>query len=213
MERTITVKLGKRPSDPRVELNSAVFLRALLGGAPAGAKAFRKLVESLHPRLSSHVARYFRDPEAVQDVLQETFLAVHRALPRFEGKSKLTTWVYSLAYHKVCDRLAEKYRIGYPVTEGRDLAWELESPEPLVDETLHQARLVQWIRAAAEDIPALYREAYRLRDVEGLSGEEAAEALGISQTLIRVRLHRARCLIVARLRAKFPAAFSEGILV
>lgn len=211
MEREIAVKAAWKPADAMLEVNAPVFLKALIGGAPTASKAFRTLVEATHPHLTRYIGRYFRDADLVQDVLQETFLAVHRALPRFEGKSKLTTWVYSLAYHKVCDRLAEKYRPGY-ANGGIDFpGHEPESDDPQVDEVLHQARMVQWIRDAAEDIPLLYREAYLLRDVEDLSGEEAAEALGISTTLIRVRLHRARCMIVERLYKRHPAAFAEGV--
>ncbi len=211
MEPSVEAKDARKFPDPMREVNSHELLKDLLGWGPEAERAFRKLVETTHPHLTRYIGRYFRDPDQVQDVLQETYLAIHRALPRFEGKSKLTTWMYSLAYHKVCDRLSEKYRSGYPVGDGDGQGWELESADPLPDEVLHQARLVEWIRESAEDIPVLYREAYRLRDVEGLTGEEAAEVLGISTTLIRVRLHRARCLIVERLQKRHPDAFSEGI--
>lgn len=207
MDRRMEMKVARQPDDPMQEVNAPVFLKALLGGAPAASKAFRKLVDATHPNLRRYIGRYFRDGEQVQDVLQETYLAVHRALPRFEGKSKLTTWVYSLAYHKICDRLSEKYKAGFS-PGGSEAGHEPESEDPLVDEVLHRARLVQWIKDAAENIPVLYREAYRLRDMEGMSGEEAAEALGISITLIRVRLHRARCMIVERLHKRHPAAFA-----
>ena len=213
IERTIVVKVAARPLDPMQEINSPVFLKALLSGPPAASKAFRKLVEGTHTQLSRFIGRWFRDPDLVQDVLQETYLAAHRALPRFEGKAKLTTWLYSVAHHKVCDRLSEKYRFGYAQTDLETQGWEPECADPTADEVLHRTRLVAWIRDAAEDIPDLYREAYRLRDLEGLSGEEAAEALGISTTLIRVRLHRARCMIVERLKKRFPAAFAEGVLI
>jgi RNA polymerase sigma factor (sigma-70 family) len=213
MERTvmarITVKVAEKPSDLIHEINSKFFLKALLGGSPASPRAFRTLVEAMHSPLARFIGRYLRETDQIQDVLQETFLAIHRALPRFEGKSKLSTWVYSLAYHKVCDCLAEKYRHGHEIPEAGE-GWELESEEPGVDERLHQIRLVQWIRDAAEEIPPLYREAYRLRDEDGLSGEEAAAVLGISPTLIRVRLHRARTLIVEKVRKRFPAAFAGG---
>jgi RNA polymerase sigma-70 factor, ECF subfamily len=211
LERIIEVKVAARPLDPMQEINAPAFLKALLGGPPAAGRAFQRLVQSTHLPLTCYIGRYFRDPEQVQDVLQETYLAAHRALPRFEGKSKLTTWLYSLAYHKVCNRLAEKYRPGYPQIDLDNQVWEPESSDPLVDEVLHRARLVAWIREAAEDIPELYRDAYRLRDLDGLSGEEAAEVLGISTTLIRVRLHRARCLIVERLQKRFPAVFAGGV--
>jgi RNA polymerase sigma-70 factor, ECF subfamily len=209
--RILTVKTAGKPHDPIQEINSPAFLKALLGGAPAAPRAFRALVKAMHPQLARFVGRWFRDQDQIQDVLQETFLAVHRALPRFEGKSKLTTWVYSLAHHKVCDKLSEKYRAGRGQAEDGDHAWDLESPDPGPDEALHQARLVEWIRAAAEILPPMYREAYRLRDLEGLSGDEAAAALAISPTLIRVRLHRARALIVERLQKTHPGLFAEGI--
>lgn len=210
-KRILTVKTAGKPHDPIQEINSPVFLKALLGGDPAAPRAFRTLVKVMHPQLARFIGRWFRDQDQIQDLLQETFLAVHRALPRFESKSKLTTWVYSLAHHKVCDRLSEKYRTGRRQAENGDHAWDLESPDPGPDEALHQARLVEWIRAAAETLPAMYRDAYHLRDLEGLSGDEAAEALAISPTLIRVRLHRARALIVERLQKLQPGLFAEGI--
>jgi RNA polymerase sigma-70 factor (ECF subfamily) len=70
--------------------------------------------------------------------------------------------------------------------------------------------LIERVRAAAEAIPGIYREAWRMRDLEGLSGEEVAEALGITPTLVRVRLHRARSLILAQLRQESPALFVGG---
>jgi RNA polymerase sigma-70 factor (ECF subfamily) len=196
--------------DPMGEVNAPEFLKALLGGPPTASQAFRRMVEAIHPHLARYVGRHFRDPDLIQDVLQEVFLAAHRSLPRFEGKSKLTTWLYSLAYHKVCDCFAEKYRMGRAESGPWGPEWEMESPAPLPDESLHQSRLIRWIEEAAEGIPKLYREPYRLRDVEGLNGDEAAAALGISPTLVRVRLHRARCLIVERIRKRYPAAFAEG---
>lgn len=209
--RIVTLKTAVKPLDPLLEINSPVFLKVLLGGAPAAPRAFRALVKAMHPQLARFVGRWFRDQDQIQDVLQETFLAVHRALPRFEGKAKLTTWVYSLAHHKICDKLSEKYRAGRGQTGDGDHLWDLESPDPGPDEALHQARLVAMIRAAAETLPPMYREAYRLRDLEGLSGDEAAVALSISPTLIRVRLHRARALIVERLQLRHPGLFAEGI--
>ena len=125
------------------------------------------------------IGKWFRETESVEDVFQETFLAVHLSLPRFEGKCRLTTWVYSLAQHKVMDRLSEKYRPG----RGDHVilcaqACEVEATDPGPDEAAHQSLLIARIRSVAETIPELYRKAWRLRDVEAMSGEEAAEALG-----------------------------------
>jgi RNA polymerase sigma-70 factor, ECF subfamily len=206
----VQVRVAEMPRDPAREINSPAFLKALRGGSPAADRAFRDLVLHMRAPLIRFIGRWFREAETSEDVLQETFLAVHRSLPGFEGKSRLTTWVYSLAQHKVMDRLSEKYRL----RSGREnlcaQAWEVEATDPRPDEAAHQSLLIARIRSVAETIPGLYHEAWRLRDVEGMSGEEAAEALGITPTLVRVRLHRARGLIAARLRKEQPGLFEES---
>lgn len=202
IEVRIQVRVADFPRDPAGEINSPAFLKALLGGAPAGDRAFRKLVSHLQGPLARYVGRWFRETEAVEDVLQETFLAVHLGLPRFAGKSSLTTWVYSLAFRKSMDRLAEKYRLGYgngvPCAERR----EPEDEDPLPDEAAHRSLLMARILKAAEELPEPYRLVWRLREMEGRTGEEVADILGITPSLVRVRQHRARCLIGARLDPK-----------
>jgi RNA polymerase sigma-70 factor, ECF subfamily len=205
----VEVRVAQKPRDLAREINSPAFLKALLDGGSAAERAFRDLVIHMHPLLSRYVGRWLGDPEAVRDVLQETFLAVHRSLCRFEGKSRLTTWVYSLAHHKTMDRLSEKYKPGQ-TGEPRECDPEHETSDPRPDEAAHQTLLIARIRSAADVLPCIYREAWRMRDLEGLSGEEAAEALGITPTLVRVRLHRARSLIVARLKQESPGLFAES---
>jgi RNA polymerase sigma-70 factor (ECF subfamily) len=205
----VQVRVAGLPRDPASEINSPAFLKALRNGPPVSERAFRDLTLHMRCPLLRFIGKWLRDPEAVEDVMQETFLAVHRSLPRFEGKSRLTTWVYSLAHHKVMDRLSEKYRPGYGAEQFAEHGHDIEAVEPWPDESAHRTLLVKQVRAAAQAIPSLYREAWHLRDVEGMSGEEAAEALGITPTLVRVRLHRARNLIVARLRKDRPGLFAE----
>ncbi len=206
----VEVRVAGKPRDPAVGIDSPAFLKALRNGPPAADRAFRDLTLHMRFPLTRFIGRWLRDAEAIEDVMQETFLAVHRSLPRFEGKSRLTTWVYSLAHHKVMDRLSEKYRPGYGAEPAPECGWDVEAVDPWPDEHAHRTLLIKQVRAAAEGIPDLYREAWRLRDVEGMSGEEAAEALGITPTLVRVRLHRARNLIVARLRRDRPGLFPEA---
>jgi RNA polymerase sigma-70 factor (ECF subfamily) len=210
IEVRVEVRVAGKPRDLAREINTPAFLKALRNGPPAAERAFRDLTLALRLPLSRYIGRWLRETEAIEDVLQETFLAVHRSLPRFEGKSLLTTWVYSLAHHKVMDRLAEKYRPGQGGEPFSGAEWDVETLDPRPDERAHQALLIARIRSAAEAIPELYRDAWRLRDEEGMSGEEAAEALGITATLVRVRLHRARNMIAARLRQDCPSLFAES---
>jgi RNA polymerase sigma-70 factor (ECF subfamily) len=197
-------------TDPFMEINSIAFLQALRSNRRSSQKAFRRLVLVTHPKLTRFLGRYLRSSDCIQEAIQETYLGVYRGLPRFEGKCRLSTWIYSVAYRKACDCLAQKYRRNSQETEFEcesEAREEFSNHEPAPDELLHQNRLIKEIRAAAKLIPAIYREAYQLRDLDGLSGEEAAEVLGISVTLIRVRLHRARSLIVDRLKKKIPSLF------
>ncbi|MBW8889637.1 MAG: sigma-70 family RNA polymerase sigma factor [Fibrobacteres bacterium] len=206
----VQVRVAEMPRDLASEVNSPAFLKALRNGPPVADRAFRDLTVHLRFPLIRFIGRWLRDTEAIEDVMQETFLAVHRSLPRFEGKSRLTTWVYSLAHHKVMDRLSEKYKPGYGVEQAPEHSLDIEAVDPWPDEHAHQTLLIKQVRAAAQGIPDLYREAWHLRDVEGMTGEEAAEALGITPTLVRVRLHRARNMIVARLRRDRPGLFTEA---
>jgi len=205
----VEVRVASGERNPGQEINSPAFLKALLDGPPTAERAFGDLVRHLRLPLTRFIGRWLRDPEAIEDAVQETFLAVHRSLPRFEGKSRLTTWVYSLARHKAMDMLAEKYRPD-GCDQARETLWEPETSDPRPDELAHQTLLIARINSAADCLPDLYREAWRMRDMEGMSGEEAADALGITATLVRVRLHRARNLIGERLRRDWPGLFSEA---
>lgn len=190
---------------PFKEINTPAFLQDLRKGGVSSQKAFRKMVRILLPKLTQFLRRSIRSEAAIQDALQETFLGVHRGLNRFEGKCRLSTWVYSLAYRKACDFHAQEYRRKpfemdqEPYTE----IWEMPEVHELpIDELFYQTRLLKEILSLAQQLPKIYRDAYQLRDLDGLCGEDAAEILGISVTLIRVRLHRARILIVESIRKK-----------
>lgn len=203
-------KPGKASANRFEEANAREFLARLRADGSERQKAFRRLVELTHDPLMFYVRKFLGSPEEAQEVLQEVYLGVHKGLARFEGKSKLTTWIYGMAHNKVCDRLSDKFRRHEEYLDGmqsmdqagtiaadlvRSTEWEL-SP----DAAYLQKDLRDRIAAAVDRLPAQAREIYHLRDIEGLSGEEVAEILGISLTAVRVRLHRARNLIVQMVR-------------
>ncbi len=188
------------------ELNAPSFLVALLQSGTGQQRAFRRLVELSHGPLLYYVRKFISSMEEAQEVLQEIYLAVHKSLPRFEGKSKLTTWIYGMAHNKICDKLSDRYRQHEEYLDGlqpmseseivagdlvRSSEWDL-SP----DQVLIQNDLREKIKDAVESLPPQAKEIYHLRDVEGLSGEDVAQILGLSLAAVRVRLHRARNLIV-----------------
>lgn len=158
----------------------------------------------LMTRHSAAVYRFARaatdGPAAAEDVLQETFLAAWRGAGSFQGRSAARTWLLTIARNQAWHHRERAGRLPVddgPLPElGEAAGWGSESPE---SEALLSERRTLLARAlsvlAAED-----REILVLRDLEELSGEETAAALGLSLSAMKSRLHRARLRLAARLR-------------
>jgi RNA polymerase sigma-70 factor (ECF subfamily) len=137
------------------------------------------------------------DPSAAEDVVQETFISAITHRETFEGRSKLSSWLYRIAYNAAMGRLRARPEEPLPEDEPDD-----ENPAPLprnlVDWNVTPEQLQQDTEAAEimqkaiASLPAKYRVVFFLRDVEGQSTEQTAEVLGLTETAVKVRLHRAR---------------------
>jgi RNA polymerase sigma-70 factor (ECF subfamily) len=147
------------------------------------------------------------DPVAAEDVLQETFLSAFKAIPRFEGKAQLSTWLYRIAHNAALMRLrkrqVETVSLDEPVEneegvpEPREFADWSESPE----EALLDTELQQVMDAAVQSLSETLRSVFVLRDVNGLSTAQTAEVLGLSEEAVKSRLLRARLALRERLTA------------
>jgi RNA polymerase sigma-70 factor (ECF subfamily) len=164
-------------------------------------------------RLYGLALRLLGDPAAAEDVVQEAFLKLMANAGRIEGRSRLATWLYRVAYNASLDRLrAQKREVAVP-DEADDEATPL--PALLVDfslspeDILRDTELRDALDAAIAALPPGLRAAFLLRDVEGLSTTDAAEALSITETNLKVRLHRARLALRERLSA-FVASHEPG---
>jgi RNA polymerase sigma-70 factor (ECF subfamily) len=125
------------------------------------------------------------DEESAREVLQETMLAAFRNLPGFRGQASLSTWLYQIA-RSFCikERRGER-----PMsTIGTDLPDQAPPP----DLQVQAGEIGQALAAAIRELPAEQREVLVLRDVEGLSAQEAADVIGIEVGALKSRLHRAR---------------------
>jgi RNA polymerase sigma-70 factor, ECF subfamily len=204
--------VGPQPPDDFAAVNAPAFLAELLRPGLEGRKAFTRLVRATHHPFLGFIRRQLSSPEECQEVLQEVYLAVHKGLAGFQGKSKLTTWMFSLAHHKICDRLGDKdrghrewneERAAGLSTEGVSAGWDRLSPwDAPSDRVSERNRAADLIVKAVETLPEQARQVYHLRDVEGLPGEDVARMLGISDANVRVQLHRARRHIVDWVQAK-----------
>jgi len=194
-------------------LEEASLLEAFKSDEPS--QALSVLFERYADPIYRLALGLLRDPQAAEDIVQETFLAalVHRH--QFEGRSKIGTWLYRIAYNASRDRIRKKKEELLPNEEIEDddpnpmpmpkqlIAWNW-SPEALV--TDEEAK--QELQKAIQSLPSSLKAVFLLRDVEELSTEETAEALGISPGAVKVRLHRARLALRERLSSYFAERIS-----
>ena len=202
-------------------INAPEFLGRLREGGAAGQKAFGQLVRATHGKFLGFIGRQLSSQDECQEVLQETYLAVHKGLAGFKGESKLTTWMFSLAHHKICDRIADRNRSHQELTESREAALSTETADDRLSgatawdappDRLSARNAVEGlIGKAIEALPEQARQVYHLRDVEGLSGDETAAVTGMTTENVRVQLHRARQRIVEWVREKMAKAANAGI--
>ncbi len=186
------------------------FLKKLRAGDPA---AFAQLVEANQRNIYNLALRMLNNPQEAEDVLQETFLSAYKALPSFEGRSSLSTWLYRIASNASLMRLRRKQPESTSIDEPLELEegdslprqfvdWSSVPEDELLDE---ESRRV--MDEAVAELPEGLRIVFILRDIEGLSTEEAGEALELSESAVKTRLHRARLA----LREKLSAYFAERL--
>ena len=184
------------------ELDELACLEAMRRGDPACLGSF---FEAWGDRLYRLALRLTGDPATAEDVVQEAFLKLMRSADRIEGRSGLATWLYRVAYNASLDRLRERKALLQLPEDERDVPLPLPSaltPLPKSPEALlRDAETREALEQAIAELPHAQRAAFLLRDVEGLTTAEAAAALGLSETNLKVRLHRARLRLRERLAA------------
>ena len=138
-----------------------------------------------------------RDEADAEDVAQEAILKAYRALATFRGASRFGTWLVSIVCNEARGRLRKKSRAN---TESYEEQVEA-TPALLTDwreipsESLERQELVAKIEDAIKELPLTYREVFVLRDRDELGIDDIAEVLGITENLVKVRLHRARMML------------------
>jgi len=161
--------------------------------------AFNEVVRRYSSKVLTLCSYFLRDQDQAQDVAQDVFLKMYRALARFRGASKLSTWVHTISVNTCKNRLSfwkrfYSFRKRYeedPLTKKRD-----DGPE---QEVFRNERACL-VREAIASLPAIHREILILKDIQGCSYEEIREVLGVSAGTVKSRLHRARDALGDRLR-------------
>lgn len=178
-------------------------------------RAFEQLVTEHAGRMLAAARRILRSDEDAQDAVQEAFLSAFKALERFEGDSRLGTWLHRIAINAALMKLRGQKR-----RNEQDVQALLPSFNP--DDGHHRVAPRKWaeaaddplvaaesralVRAKIDELPDGYRVALVLRDLEGLSNDELAERLGVTVNAAKIRVHRARQALKTLLDPHFGAA-------
>jgi RNA polymerase sigma-70 factor, ECF subfamily len=190
------------------------LIAASKDGDPA---ALDTLVRSHQDRVYGFAMRMCRNVEDAKDILQETFLGMVRSIREFREESKFSTWLYRIAAN-AC--LKKRRRGVHDPTPEQELSLDELMPRP--DAEGRKPEIADWsddaerallrgelsgrMEAAIDKLPKEYKIVLVLRDVEGLSAEETAQAVGLSVAAVKSRLHRARVFVRKELAAYLAAA-------
>ena len=172
-------------------------------GDPAALDA---LVRTHQDRVYGFAMRMCRNVEDAKDILQETFLGAIRSLREFREESKFSTWLYRIASN-AC--LKKRRRGVHDPTPEQELSLDELMPRPDAEGrkpeipdwsedaegALLRGELSERMEAAIDKLPKEYKIVLVLRDVEGLSAEDTAQAVGLSVAAVKSRLHRARVFV------------------
>ncbi|MCB8983828.1 MAG: sigma-70 family RNA polymerase sigma factor [Ardenticatenaceae bacterium] len=161
--------------------------------------------------------RLLKNEADAEDVMQETFLNAFKAIGSFEGRASIKTWLYRITYNNAMMRLRQKD----PALLSLDETWAAEDgavvvPQQLFDWcclperelTSEEAR--EKLATAVTDLPPALKGVFVLREFEGLSTQETADALEISTDLVKTRLYRARLQLRENLADYFAGAHASG---
>ncbi len=168
--------------------------------------AFEVLVAKYQRKMARLLSRFIRDQAEIEDVAQEVFIKAYRALPLFRGDSVFYTWLYRIAINTAKNYLVAQGRRAPTSTEfDAEEAEGFEDATQLRDintpESLLQSKQTgATINAAMAALPEELRSAILLREIEGLSYEEIAEAMSCPIGTVRSRIFRAREAVAEKLR-------------
>jgi RNA polymerase sigma-70 factor (ECF subfamily) len=162
--------------------------------------AFEACVRIYCTRLLIVARRILGNEEDARDALQDGFLSAFKEIASFEGRSGLGTWLHRIVVNAALGRLRQRQR--HPLQSIEELLphfgegeHQIDPPMPwkeTSDTLMQQRESRDLVRHCIEQLPESYRDILLLRDIEGISTEEAARILSVSQGVVKTRLHRAR---------------------
>lgn len=179
-------------------------------------RAVAELVSAYQPRILSMALRYLKNREDAEEVVQDVLVKVCRKIPDFREESALSSWIYRISFNTVMSRLrlartlkATTQEIGassYDMARGETSPRDTPDRADLADERVLRRQVRDRLADAIGSLPPMYRVAVVLRDLQGLSTEQASRQLRLKDETLKSRLHRGRQMLRQHL-----ADFAGGI--
>lgn len=200
-------------------MHQSVTETELVGRMQAGdTAAVGELASMYGPRIQQLAFRYVKNWEDAEEVAQDVLLKVYRKIDAFRGDAALSSWIYRITFNTAMSRL----RIGRATraadrqkgdVSGADEEPQRQRKEPadwtsLADDHVLRGEMRQQLIDALTHLPPVYRVPVILRDIQGLSTEEASAVLRVKPQTLKSRLHRGRLILREHL-----ADFSEGVML
>jgi RNA polymerase sigma-70 factor, ECF subfamily len=182
--------------------DEAQMIAAILAG---NSQLFHELIRPYERRVYVMALSFLHNEADAEDVAQEAFLKAFRNLSSFRGEAKFGTWLVSITLNEARSRIRSRDTIKMesldesPDDQGHTSPALLRDWKEIPSEALERKEVRLLLQRAITALPLIYREVFQLRDIEQLSVNEAAAALGISIAAVKVRLHRARMMLQKKL--------------
>jgi RNA polymerase sigma-70 factor, ECF subfamily len=157
---------------------------------------YEVLMRRHNPKVYRAVRSILRDEAEAEDAMQQAYLAAYSRLDQFQGASRFSTWLVSVALNEARSRARRAdHPLELAAVDGAavDPSAGPPAPDPEHEASMHE--LVTLTEKAIDRLPPLYRMVFVLREVEGLDTAEAAAALGSTEDVVKTRLRRARALL------------------
>ena len=173
-----------------MEINEKKLIARATSGDPA---AFNSLMQQHEGRMYAVALRMCANREDAQDCLQEAMLRIYRAISGFKGESSFATWVYRITMNTCLDELRKrKNRQSTSLDNLLDMGWSPTDETNVPEKHAIRNESRRALQSAIANLPEDMRSAIVLRDIEGLSYDEIAQALGINIGTIKSRISRGR---------------------
>jgi RNA polymerase sigma-70 factor (ECF subfamily) len=196
------------PTRKTVADEDTELIRAAIAGQP---QAFPDLVRRYEQKLYSFARRMCRSDSDAEDLVQETFLNVHRFLADFRFETKFKNWLYRVAVNTaITKRRRSKFAPEPDLSledlgrqEGADATGDVPDWARMPLEQVLNGELLETLNRAIRSLPEKYRVVVVLRDVEEFSTDETAHILNLTPANVKVRLHRGRMFLKDKLTGYF----------